>query len=389
MRDLRRELEGAERAPIFIRSEERIVALRAEISTLETQIADLQRTQVNQAAVQEEVANLTVKSAEADKAAAQAARLRAQALGEVTAQLQSYQDSISASISRAEDAEASAQVFQTIGDFIEDTNRAALAATSSVTGLGNAWERGATQGREILDTLRGQIEAAEEAERVQAELEEQMAETARENRRFAETLAGSFNSALEDAIFQGQGFGAVLRSLGEDLARLIIRITIFRPLAESLAAVFGSVGQGGGGGGVLRSFLGALISGITGGIGGTGSGGGGGETSSARGFVGSFQRGGSFVVPGTGGPDSRDVSFRATPGERVTISPADQAPTVNVYNYAGDDTSVETEARTGPSGQQVIDVIFRRNLERLASNGGLDKVLGARFGLRPQGIARY
>jgi TP901 family phage tail tape measure protein len=33
-----------------------------------------------------------------------------------------------------------------------------------------------------------------------------------------------------------------------------------------------------------------------------------------------FQRGGSFRVPGTGGPDSRVVSFAATPGETVTVS---------------------------------------------------------------------
>lgn len=39
-----------------------------------------------------------------------------------------------------------------------------------------------------------------------------------------------------------------------------------------------------------------------------------------------FQRGGSFVVPGSGGPDSQHVNFRASPGERVSISrPGDVA----------------------------------------------------------------
>lgn len=36
--------------------------------------------------------------------------------------------------------------------------------------------------------------------------------------------------------------------------------------------------------------------------------------------MGGFQHGGSFVVPGSGGPDSQLVAFRATPGERVDVS---------------------------------------------------------------------
>ena len=39
------------------------------------------------------------------------------------------------------------------------------------------------------------------------------------------------------------------------------------------------------------------------------------------GGVQAFQHGGSFVVGGQGGPDSQMVSFRASPGERVTVSP--------------------------------------------------------------------
>jgi len=34
-----------------------------------------------------------------------------------------------------------------------------------------------------------------------------------------------------------------------------------------------------------------------------------------------FQHGGSFIVGGQGGADSQTVSFRASPGERVTVSP--------------------------------------------------------------------
>jgi hypothetical protein len=45
------------------------------------------------------------------------------------------------------------------------------------------------------------------------------------------------------------------------------------------------------------------------------------------GFSGSpgFRTGGSFMVGGNGGPDSQQVSFRATPGEMVKISKRDPA----------------------------------------------------------------
>tara|TARA_R110002020_G_scaffold199668_1_gene401164 strand:+ start:81 stop:551 length:471 start_codon:yes stop_codon:yes gene_type:complete len=42
-----------------------------------------------------------------------------------------------------------------------------------------------------------------------------------------------------------------------------------------------------------------------------------------------FQRGGSFLVPGNGGPDSQQISFMATPGERVSVTRPNQSGGVN------------------------------------------------------------
>ena len=106
--------------------------------------------------------------------------------------------------------------------------------------LAGATEADITAARAAQELRRTYEEKREELR----ELEQQERQTEQETRRFADTLSGSFNSALESAIFAGKGFGEVVRSLGEDLARLIIRITIFRPLAESLAAIF-SQGSGG------------------------------------------------------------------------------------------------------------------------------------------------
>jgi hypothetical protein len=56
-------------------------------------------------------------------------------------------------------------------------------------------------------------------------------------------------------------------------------------------------------------------------------------------FRGNFATGGSFKVPGAGGTDSQLVAFRATPGERVTVSTPQQATgglsVVNHFNISG------------------------------------------------------
>jgi tape measure domain-containing protein len=46
-----------------------------------------------------------------------------------------------------------------------------------------------------------------------------------------------------------------------------------------------------------------------------------------------FRTGGSFMVGGNGGPDSQNVSFRATPGEMVKISKKDPSETDKTINY--------------------------------------------------------
>ena len=64
-----------------------------------------------------------------------------------------------------------------------------------------------------------------------------------------------------------------------------------------------------------------------------------------------MQHGGSFVVPGAGGPDSRVVAFPASPGERVTVTPAGRAGGITQIlqmqgNYIGfDRSSLEELAR--------------------------------------------
>lgn len=107
-----------------------------------------------------------------------------------------------------------------------------------------------------------------------------------------------------------------------------------------------------------------------------------------------FATGGSFVVPGAGGTDSRMVAFRATPGERVTVSRPDQGGSsstgrgpvqqVNVYNNARG-AEAETRERT-VGGTSYVDVIISTVKEGLG-RGEFDSEMGGSFGVR-RGVRR-
>jgi len=78
-----------------------------------------------------------------------------------------------------------------------------------------------------------------------------------------------------------------------------------------------------------------------------------------------FAQGGSFKVPGPGGIDSKIVAFRATPGERVTVSKKDSGsgsvvaiqPRVVVNNYA--DAKVDTRSQEDGTLELTVRAIVR------------------------------
>lgn len=80
-----------------------------------------------------------------------------------------------------------------------------------------------------------------------------------------------------------------------------------------------------------------------------------------------FQSGGSFQVGGSGGPDSKLVSFMATPGERVDITqPGRQAPptggasgSITIVNVS--DPSEVAQFMASREGEQVIMNVISRN----------------------------
>jgi phage-related minor tail protein len=114
----------------------------------------------------------------------------------------------------------------------------------------------------------------------------------------AADMGFTFQSAFEDAALAGEEFSDVLKALAEDIGRIILRLTVTRPLAEGIA---GSISGAG---------LGTLLAGMF------GSGGGGAEQLSGPGMQhgGPVSAGRPYVV-GEAGPEL------FIPGRSGTIVP--------------------------------------------------------------------
>lgn len=133
--------------------------------------------------------------------------------------------------------------------------------------------------------------------------------------------------------------------------------------------------------------IGALIGAASGG------GGGGDNVALATSWLPGFATGGSWTVGGSGGADNQLQVFRATPGERVTVTPrgagapgaypfaagpggyampvaaAQQAPIVNVHNHY--DSSIGVASIASPAGQTQILNVLRANAPAMRSALGV------------------
>ena len=102
-------------------------------------------------------------------------------------------------------------------------------------------------------------------------------------------------------------FSSLIKSMISDIARLAFQSFVTKPLTNMfqnvLGGLLGGIGGGTGGGGFL--------SGLFGGGGGAGAA-----------LPSLYATGGDFTVGGAGGVDSQMVQFRASPGERVSVSRA-------------------------------------------------------------------
>jgi|SRR5271157_3044353 len=180
-------------------------------------------------------------------------------------------------------------------------------------------------------------------------------------------------SRMLDSIAEADQARSVWLSLGDaalgladDIAQVVLQLTVLNPLLNALSG-----GDG----------LPALDAGSAGGF-----------LSGIPQLMG-FASGADFDVGGSGGIDSQLVAFRATPGERVNVTPANDRGTagavtnVQVHNYSGSNASVEQ--RTNAQGGKDVTVYIGEAMARdVRLNGPLGQAMRQNYGASPVPIQR-
>jgi hypothetical protein len=161
-----------------------------------------------------------------------------------------------------------------------------------------------------------------------------IAEEANKTSDTARELGLTFSSAFEDAVVGGKKFSEVLRGLGQDIARLLIRKSVTEPLAEAGTNLFKGLDFG-------KLF--------------------------------GFAAGGSFQVGGSGGTDSQLVAFKASPNERVTVETPEQQRRGggNSFNFSIDARGAQpgVEERIRRAVDEAVTLAVRA-VESNANRGG-------------------
>src|SRR5690606_39001302 len=138
-----------------------------------------------------------------------------------------------------------------------------------------------------------------EAEEARRKAEKEAADLLRENERAARDFANVIGTAFEDAVLEGERLRDVLKALEKDIARIILRVFVTKPLESALSGIAGGLGKS------LGGFFGGLFgSDPSGTFGGVGNGpaaraSGGPVTASTPFLVG--ERGPELFVPHTSG----------------------------------------------------------------------------------------
>jgi hypothetical protein len=108
-----------------------------------------------------------------------------------------------------------------------------------------------------------------------------------------------------------------------------------------------------------------------------------------------FADGGDFEVGGQGGIDSSLVAFRATPGERVSITPATDrggsgagaVTNVSIHNYSGIQAQV-SHSRNSRGGRNIDVIIGEMNARDVRANGPLGQAIRQQYGAEPVPVRR-
>lgn len=258
----------------------------------------------------------------------------------------------------------SAEYYESAVAKLAGTSSSGAAATSKLAEeqkrlaelLGATESAGIDRQRQDMELLTkaledGRIKEAEYLEAVSARLS-LVADKTKEAKSFADELGLSFSSAFEDAVVGGKNFSEVLKGLGDDIVRMIVRSQVTKPLADAI----GGVDWGG--------FLGGLFGGF-------------------RANGGPVTAGMSYVV----GERGREVF---TPSVSGTITPNHALGgggqwVVKVINESG--TPVRASSARmgrGEDGSQFLEIVLNAVGESLANRSGAPaRGVELGYGLRP------
>jgi hypothetical protein len=220
-----------------------------------------------------------------------------------------------------------------------------------------------------------QIEIIASLDGLDADLESAREMVAEAGSAFESVLSSAGERMIDAVVSAGQArdvwlsLGDAALSLAADIEKAIFQLTILNPLLNSLS----------GGAEQLPTMSLGAIGDLLGGVAG----------------LAGFASGGEFEVGGSGGTDSALVAFRATPGERVSVTPANDrgaagggaVTNVNVHNYSGSQAQVSQSSN--PQGGKNIEVIIgEMNARDVRANGPLGQAIRQQYGAAPVPIQR-
>lgn len=198
--------------------------------------------------------------------------------------------------------------------------------------------------------------------------------------KYGESISGTLIDFATNADSAKASFSDMALSILRDIAKMATQILVVQPLMEALKKSIQSTAAAGGGG------FGGFFSSLFGSANGNAFSGGaplafanGGVVSSPILFP---MRGGRTGMAGEAGPEAILPLQRDSAG-RLGVSGGNQGVTVNVINNAGAQVSVEQQ--TGPTGDQVIQVMVERAVETAIGRGKFDNTFQQVYGINRRG----
>ena len=237
---------------------------------------------------------------------------------------------------------------QKVVDTVKGVDQSMINFSSGVRNAVNYFENIAVHAemtKEMLtDSAKSTQTIAQEMEKVDSETEKTRKSTKgikKEVDKIADSITNNLNSAWDEFLENGRiSFKDFARDIANDISKIIFNQAIAQPVGQALSSNFqslvgplagslaGSLGGGIGSASTMTTNGGFIVNSPTANSGGMFS-----NIFSGIGSLFGFARGGSFMVPGSGGTDSQPVGFMATPGEKVTVETKQQQQERGGNNY--------------------------------------------------------